>query len=66
MPKEIVGENWLDTNDMSKMLGVQPRIVRKYIKEKRFEAFRIAGQWWAKEEAVKGYIAKGSNMGWAA
>ena len=62
MPQEIAGETWLDTQEVSRMLNVQPRVIRKYIKEQRFEAFMIGGKWRMREATIKAYIAKSSNI----
>ena len=62
MPKQILGETYLDIKEVAEKMGVKPLTVHRYITAKAFEAFKIGGKWWMKEATIKAYIDRKSNI----
>lgn len=62
MPKQIMGETYLDIKEVAEQMSVTPLTVQRYIRAKRIEAFKIGNKWWMKEVTIKAFIDQRSNI----
>ena len=62
MPRQIMGETYLNIKEVADMMGVTPLTVQRYINGKKIEAFKIGGKWLMKEATIKAFVDQRSNI----
>lgn len=64
--QNTIQESWMTIKDAARRLKVNHNTIRSYITKKELRATKIGQGWRISEEDLKTFIAKRSNMGWAA
>lgn len=62
MPKEIIGETYLDIKEVAMRLGLHVQTIKRYIADGTFKATKVGNKWYIKEVAIKEYLDKRSKI----
>lgn len=56
MPIQVGDMKLYDVEELSEMLSIQPVTVRKYLREGKIRAKKLAKRWYVTEESLKEYF----------
>lgn len=56
MPKQIGGLTLYSIEDLREILGVQAVTLRRYLREGKIKARKVAGRWYVSEDALREFF----------
>jgi excisionase family DNA binding protein len=62
MPKILGDVKLFTVEELSKILQVQEKTIRDYIKTGKLKAKKLARRWWIPEDSIKEYFSKFDNV----
>ena len=63
MPIEVGDLKLYDVEELSELLHIQERTIRKLLREGQLKARKLARKWYVSEEALKEYFSQAETAG---